>query len=88
MHTHKALMNLEVSQEDSSNIIIRVPTALKHRLKVDAAMRGITMRSIILEALLEVGYEHSYRRVKGQTHTPNTSEARSKNNFNSIWPHH
>ena len=71
MNTHETLTDLEVSQEEFSNILLRVPTALKRRLKVDAAMRGISMRSIILQALSEFGYDIPLeeRKAKRKTRT-------------------
>ena len=57
MYTHETKKYLEVTQAKSSNFILQIPTALKHRLAMDAAQRGMTIRSVTLEALFEVGYD-------------------------------
>ena len=57
MYAHETDKDLRVTKAKSSNILLQVPTTLKRRLAMDAVQHGLTVRSLILEALLEVGYD-------------------------------
>ena len=46
-----------MTQAKSSKMLLHIPTALKDRLAVDAAVRGITIRAVILQALFDAGYD-------------------------------
>ena len=52
MYTHETDKNLGVTQAKASNILLQVPADLKHRLAMDAAQRGITVRSLILQGTI------------------------------------
>ena len=57
MYTHETDKDLGVAQAKSSTLLLQVPVALKRRLVVDAAQRGMTIRALILQALSETGYD-------------------------------
>ena len=57
MYTHETDKDLGVTQAKPSTILLQVPVALKRRLVVDAAQRGMTIRALILQALSESGYD-------------------------------
>lgn len=42
---------------DSDTLQLRVPQALKRKLAMDAAESGVTIRTLILNALVSAGYE-------------------------------
>lgn len=42
---------------DSDTLQIKVPQALKRKLAMDAAEGGVTIRTLILNALVSVGYD-------------------------------
>jgi len=46
-----------LSAKDSDMLQLRVPQALKRKLAIDAAEHGVTIRTIILNALASVGYD-------------------------------
>lgn len=43
--------------KDSDTLQLRVPQALKRKLAMDAAEQGITIRTLILNALASAGYD-------------------------------
>lgn len=43
--------------KDSDTLQLKVPRALKRRLAMDAAEHGVTIRTLILNALVGAGYE-------------------------------
>ena len=57
MYTHETDKDLRVTKAKPSTILLQVPSALKRRLVVDAAQRGMTIRALILQALSETGYD-------------------------------
>lgn len=42
---------------DSDSLQLRIPQELKRKLAMDAAREGVTIRSLILSALVAAGYE-------------------------------
>lgn len=46
-----------MSKNESDILQLRVPQELKRKLAMDAAKDGITIRSLILTALVAAGYE-------------------------------
>jgi predicted HicB family RNase H-like nuclease len=42
---------------DSDTLQLRVPQALKRKLAMDAAQHGVTIRTLILNALVSAGYD-------------------------------
>lgn len=46
-----------MAQKDSDILQLRVPQALKRKLAMDAAKNGVTIRSLILSALVIAGYD-------------------------------
>ena len=46
-----------MSGTDSDILQLRVPPQLKRRLAMDAAKDGVTIRSLILTALVSAGYD-------------------------------
>lgn len=46
-----------MSKSESDILQLRVPQDLKRKLAMDAAKKGTTIRSLILNALLAAGYE-------------------------------
>lgn len=46
-----------MSTKDSATLQLRVPQALKRELAMDAAKHGVTIRTLILNALVAAGYE-------------------------------
>lgn len=43
--------------KDSDMLQLRVPQVLKRKLAMDAAEQGVTIRTLILNALVAAGYE-------------------------------
>jgi predicted HicB family RNase H-like nuclease len=43
--------------KDSDTLQLRVPPALKRKLAMDAAESGVTIRTLILNALVAAGYD-------------------------------
>lgn len=43
--------------KDSDTLQLKVPRTLKRRLAMDAAERGVTIRTLILNVLVGAGYE-------------------------------
>lgn len=43
--------------KDSDTLQLRVPQALKRKLAMDAAKNGVTIRTLILNALVCAGYD-------------------------------
>lgn len=56
-------------QKKLSKLMLDIPVDLKHRLAVDAAKRGVTMRSIILEALLKLEYDIPLHEIRDKRKT-------------------
>ncbi len=48
---------MTLSTKDSDTLQLRVPQALKRKLAMDAAEHGVTIRTLILNALVSAGYE-------------------------------
>ena len=46
-----------MAAKDSDILQLRVPQDLKRKLAMDAAMNGVTIRSLILNALASAGYD-------------------------------
>jgi hypothetical protein len=46
-----------MSGKDSDTLQLQVPQALKRKLAMDAAEHGVTIRTLILNALVTAGYE-------------------------------
>ncbi len=46
-----------MSTKNSDTLQLRVPQALKRKLAMDAAESGVTIRTLILNALVSAGYE-------------------------------
>lgn len=46
-----------MASKDSDTLQLRVPQALKRRLAMDAAKQGVTIRTLILNALVAAGYD-------------------------------
>lgn len=46
-----------MAKGDSDILQLRVPQALKRKLAMDAAKKGVTIRSLILTALVTSGYD-------------------------------
>lgn len=43
--------------EESDTLQLRVPSTLKRKLAMDAAEQGVTIRTLILNALVTAGYD-------------------------------
>ena len=69
MYTHETVKDLGVTQAKPSNFLLQIPAAFKHHLTMDAAVRGMTIRSIILEALFEYGYDIPLEELKDKRKT-------------------
>lgn len=50
-------MGLGVQASDSDTLQLQVPQALKRKLAMDAAESGVTIRTLILNALVSAGYD-------------------------------
>ncbi|ESY48150.1 MULTISPECIES: toxin-antitoxin system HicB family antitoxin [unclassified Mesorhizobium] len=46
-----------MAKTTSDILQLRIPQALKRRLAMDAAKKGVTIRSLILSALAAAGYD-------------------------------
>ena len=46
-----------MAAQDSDILQLRVPQDLKRKLAMDAAKNGVTIRSLILNALVSAGYD-------------------------------
>ncbi|WP_049730530.1 hypothetical protein [Rhizobium ecuadorense] len=46
-----------MSDAENDNLQLKIPSALKRELAMDAAKKGVTIRSLILSALAAAGYE-------------------------------
>lgn len=46
-----------MSDAEIDNLQLKVPSALKRELAMDAAKKGVTIRTLILSALSAAGYE-------------------------------
>lgn len=46
-----------MSEGNTDSLQLRIPQSLKRKLAMDAAKEGVTIRSLILGALVAAGYE-------------------------------
>ena len=81
MYTHETDKDLRVTKAKPSTILLQVPSALKRRLVVDAAQRGMTIRALILQALSETGYDIPLEERKDKRKT----QARTKHSKQSAF---
>ena len=63
MYTHETVEDVGATNKPS-NFLLHIPTALKDRLAVDAVVRGMTIRTVILQALFDAGYDVPLERRK------------------------
>jgi hypothetical protein len=50
-------LGVGMAAKDSDTLQLRVPPALKRKLAMDAAEHGVTIRTLILNALVAAGYD-------------------------------
>lgn len=48
-----------MAADKNDNLQLKVPKALKRQLAMDAARDGVTIRALILKALVQAGYKVS-----------------------------